>query len=1358
MILFLEAGETMKNKSWKIKRIMAIFLSLCMLLTMLPTGLPAYGEPDSGSSGTSDYSSGDSNDSGGSYDSGGSDDSVESSGSGEVYGSGGSGDISDANLEEETDSTTIYEEPETDDPGIETEADVLEGETEEEDVFAITDTILCPVCGEEVEIIEEMQFDQEMLCPACGELIELEFVSFDTENAEQLAHDYALDEIIVKFKDPSQVPGRERQLRREISRVQKIGFVENLGLYIIKAEELSSDPNALLNRYKNNRYVEYVEPNYTMQVEFIPNDPNYKAQSLSLTVLNAPAGWDILKGSSTPVVAVIDSGVASHPDLPPLMPGYAAVAGLSPNNDTRGHGTGVAGTIGCVGNNGIGNAGINWNASIMPVKIDDAAGTISVANVAKGIIWATDNGAKVINLSLGYTTDSATLKNAIDYAYNKGCAIFAATGNESKNAVCYPARYANVMAVGSTGNGTTRLASSNYGAGMNVVALSSFSTVTPTGGYTTLSGTSFATPQVAALASLVWSLNPSLTNDQLYRLIESGCKTLGGGYNEQTGYGLIDIAKTLQLAGGVNSAAEAEAKAKAEAEAKAAAEAAAAAKAAAEAEAAAKAAAEAQAKAKAEAEAAAKAAAEAEAAAKAQAEAAAKAAAEAEAKAKAEAEAAAKAAAEAEAAAKAAAEAEAAAMAAAESEAAVKAAAEAEAAAKAAAEAEAAAKAAAEAAEKAAAEAAAKAAAESALHPAAVLPYGTKSLVLQAPPGERNNYNGSVGYEIEALADMTVTHLGRPLNDTMNETHMVYIWHVGTGSLIASGNVRPDSPLDAAGFKVVELAAPVTLKRGERYRIVSDETVGGDKWYDITDTFIMTLSADARFTTSVWANEGGFGVYPSNSLVPVGIRSHVGATFYYKLTGETAAAVNNEEEKAETEKLQPETPQEVRTAPVITLEGFTELTLEYDQKYVEMGYRAVDCKDVNLTASVVITNNVNVKSPGIYTVTYEVVDSAGLTARATRIVTVKTKPVVVTPPAAPKITINGSNPIILHQTSATPYKEQSAKAVDHDGTDISSQVVITGNVIRNVAGVYTLTYRITSPTSGLTAETTRNVRIVAPTEKKDPRTKYGLSGQAKAGAKVTHTGITSAAVGFMDLQVSSIDKNMTITTQLVDTATKQVIVKDTFTAAGTKQYRIDKSKYELVVLVDKASGNSKYAINLLMPETEVTYFFAEDEVPLTFLGPPKIAYIGSNPIILHLDSGTPYFEQGARAVDFDGKDISNRVQIFGEPVRNVPDTYIITYSVTNDLGLTAETSREVRILAPGEYEIGDEEVPLADLPGNEQPSSDAITYVVTKGDSLASIARSYGTTWQKIYEDNQAVIGGNPRLIFVGQVLVIMME
>jgi len=823
--------------------------------------------------------------------------------------------------------------------------------------------------------------------------------TFDQENAAQIAQgEYVFDEIIVKFKEPWQVPGKEKQLQHEIEKIGKADYIDGLNVYVIKVEDLKRNPNSVLNRYKNNKYIEAVDLNYTLKPDYIPNDPNYKSQTLSLNVINAAAGWDILKGGG-PIIAIVDSGVASHPDLPPLLNGYSAVAGLSPNNDKLGHGTNVAGVVGMIGDNGIGGAGINWGATILPVKADDASCVLSVANVSKGIIWAADNGAKIINLSLGTTADSATLKSAVDYAYNKGCALFAATGNASLGSIDYPARYTNVMAVGSSNNGTSRVVTSNYGPNINIVATGGYNTTMASGTYGSVSGTSFATPQVASLASMIWALNPGLSNEQVYRLIEQGAKPINGGYNQETGYGIIDIGKTLKMA-----------------------------------------------------------------------------------------------------------------------------------------------------------------------------------------------------------QDM------------------------------AGGAVKPEPKPEP------EPVVPETPK--------------------------------------------------------------------------------------EPDPIVPETPKAPRTPPIITLSGFTSLTLENGQAYSEMGYKANDCEGIDLTSAVKVTNNVDIWKAGLYTITYDVVDSAGLTAKATRTVTVNAKIPDPPPPTAPKITIIGSNPIILHSTSNTVYKEQMARAIDGDGTDISSQVKITsGSVNRTVPGTYKLTYSITSPKTGLTATTTRDVRILSPTEKRDPRVKYGLSGQAKQGGKVTHTGITASELGFIDLTVTSIDKNMTITAQLIDTATKKAVLTDTFSALGNKQYKIDKGKFELVVTVDKASGNSKYGIDLLMPETAATVTFESAEVPLA--GPPRIVPIGSNPIVLHV-GGTPYTEQGARAQDFMGNDISSDVVIEGKPDTSKAGVYTITYKVTGSSGKEAVATREVRVLAPnilGVFE--DEEVPLAPAPVQmvEAPENNAFMYIaMAEGFAIIGLA------------------------------------
>ena len=178
--------------------------------------------------------------------------------------------------------------------------------------------------------------------------------------------------------------------------------------------------------------------------------------------------------------------------------------------------------------------------------MDDTNGKLTVSNITKGIIWAVDNGAKVINLSLSVPDDAATLKMGIDYAYNKGCVIIAATGNEGKNSVSYPARYENVIGVGATGDGVTKDSITNYGEGLDVLAITSYYTTTSNGGYSGVSGTSFSAPQVAGLAALLLELNTELSPDEVRNYIQNGAK--GNGIKtDELGYGCINCTKSIEL-------------------------------------------------------------------------------------------------------------------------------------------------------------------------------------------------------------------------------------------------------------------------------------------------------------------------------------------------------------------------------------------------------------------------------------------------------------------------------------------------------------------------------------------------------------------------------------------------------------------------------------------------------------------------------------------------------------------------------------------------------------------------------------------------------------------------------------------
>jgi len=273
--------------------------------------------------------------------------------------------------------------------------------------------------------------------------------------------------------------------------------------------------------------------------------------------------------------------------------------------------------------------------------------------------------------------------------------------------------------------------------------------------------------------------------------------------------------------------------------------------------------------------------------------------------------------------------------------------------------------------------------------------------------------------------------------------------------------------------------------------------------------------------------------------------------------------------------------------PVITLNGFTEAILFVGSKYQETGYAAVDCFGNDITGSVKITNSVDTSKAGIYTITYSVTDKDGNTAKATRTITVK-------PVEPPAITIIGSNPIILHLNSGTPYIEQSAKAIDTDGKDISSKVEVSGALNRNQEGTYTITYKVTGKDGGV-ATATRTVRIIGQHSEEIIRTPYNLSGELGQYGIIIHKNIVADKSGWMDFKIESISDKMTIAVYFTNAVTRRVQFTDTFAAAGGKQYKVDNVKYELMVTAINANDRGKYTINLLMPET-IVLGYAEAEV------------------------------------------------------------------------------------------------------------------------------------------------------------------
>jgi subtilisin family serine protease len=200
-------------------------------------------------------------------------------------------------------------------------------------------------------------------------------------------------------------------------------------------------------------------------------------------------------------------------------------------------------------NNGVGVAGVDWGANILPVKVLDAAGNGTYANIAAGIAWATDHGAQVINMSFGGANPSATLENAVNYAFTHGVIQVAATGNTGSGSVYYPAAYAPVIAVAATDSFNSWAGFSNYGTGVTVAAPGvQIYSANLGGGYILRSGTSMAAPHVAGLAAILRGI-PGNGPDRVRTIIQSTALDLGApGWDPYFGYGLIQMDAAIQLA------------------------------------------------------------------------------------------------------------------------------------------------------------------------------------------------------------------------------------------------------------------------------------------------------------------------------------------------------------------------------------------------------------------------------------------------------------------------------------------------------------------------------------------------------------------------------------------------------------------------------------------------------------------------------------------------------------------------------------------------------------------------------------------------------------------------------------------
>jgi thermitase len=292
----------------------------------------------------------------------------------------------------------------------------------------------------------------------------------------------------------------------------------------------------LIKKLKANPHIEYFYKSVPLEGHGItPNDPNYSYEGWAQKIGMQDA-WGISVGGRAVKVAVLDTGITYWNDIGGgwegnyfnngnLSSGYNFVNNNynTNDNDPNGHGTTVASVLASVGNNGIGLAGMSWYGSVMPVIVatpNGTGGTTCLPSVlALGINYAVANGAKIINISYSSTIDSPDVKAAVANAINAGVMVVASAGNAGMNVVSYPAYYTGVISVGGTDTSSAtdqRWSGSNYGNWVSVAAPATQIAGYRNGNYyQSLTGTSWAAPQVAGLAALIRATNPFLSMNNI---------------------------------------------------------------------------------------------------------------------------------------------------------------------------------------------------------------------------------------------------------------------------------------------------------------------------------------------------------------------------------------------------------------------------------------------------------------------------------------------------------------------------------------------------------------------------------------------------------------------------------------------------------------------------------------------------------------------------------------------------------------------------------------------------------------------------------------------------------------------------
>jgi len=386
---------------------------------------------------------------------------------------------------------------------------------------------------------------------------------------------YVPGQVLVKFK-PS-VPLWTKAASLSMLRSRALARIAPLDVYVVGIDEASS-VEEMVELFGRNPNISYVQPNYIYRAQVTPNDTLFvyqyalfnKGQQIGWVPgspvgnpnadIRAPQGWEETTGSSGVVIGIVDTGIdLTHPDLKNKIVGTGRdfVNNDFVASDDYGHGTMVAGVAGAETNNGEGIAGVGWNCRLLPVKVLDALGEGTEDRIIQGILWAVENGAKVICLSFGAPTTGQALTDALKKVVEtNGTLVVSPTGNDNA-AVASPASLDSyVLAVAATDHNDSRWVFSNFGAAVDVAApgyqvLTTYPVVASAGAlpYRFQNGTSMAAAHVAGLAGLILSIKPGLAPAQIMNILRYSADDVNSalykGKDDYIGWGRINMEKAL---------------------------------------------------------------------------------------------------------------------------------------------------------------------------------------------------------------------------------------------------------------------------------------------------------------------------------------------------------------------------------------------------------------------------------------------------------------------------------------------------------------------------------------------------------------------------------------------------------------------------------------------------------------------------------------------------------------------------------------------------------------------------------------------------------------------------------------------